>query len=117
MGAALFLLGCGDYEIPLQNGYSFSRTDSENHAIIDKKRRVVVYPDITDYEQASHLILGCRRKSKFLLADIPELTTGFGYFILSTQTGEYVGGLSRDAFVRKRSSLGLSRQATLPHCS
>lgn len=112
---ALFLAGCGDYSVSLRGGYSFVRTDGANRSIVNKENGVVVYPDVASYEEINKFIVGCRQKSRLPLSEKPEFTTGFGYFILDTETGKYSGGLSAAAFSNERKLLGLPESA--PHAS
>lgn len=112
---ALPLVGCRDYSVSLRGGYSFVRTDGANRSIVNKESGVVVYPDVASYEEINKFIVGCRQKSRLPLSEKPEFTTGFGYFILDTETGKYSGGLSAAAFSNERELLGLPE--TVPHAS
>ena len=55
-GAAL--LGCGDYEIPLQRNYIIARTSSNIFIVVAPDRHVVLGPSVDLYAQHDGLLIG-----------------------------------------------------------
>jgi hypothetical protein len=85
--ATLLLAGCGDYEIPLTNGYFISRVSAGRFIVVDPNHRVVVPATVTEYAVEAHVVYG----------QISGETNGqIEYFVIDTLDGQTLTGLSRE---------------------
>ena len=89
-------VGCSS-EKPLElvNEYYFVRTNAYNTYII-KNDRPIVDSYVSDIEIFGIYIIGIRTKSEML--DLPNdmISRNYGYFILNSNSGELVEGLSEE---------------------
>ncbi len=102
------LLGACEGETDLVRGYSLVVVDNRPTALIsDKDDRVVVDPNIIRHKVIDTYIVGVREDAEL----DPRLSTKFGYFIFSTQTGELQEGLDRAAFEVAAKAIGINPRA------
>jgi hypothetical protein len=52
------IFGCGDYEIPLRNGYFIARVSSGTWAIVAPDRRVLIGPSVDKYAVKGDVVVG-----------------------------------------------------------
>nr|CAA6814352.1 MAG: Unknown protein [uncultured Thiotrichaceae bacterium] len=81
-----FMAGClGDYKNDMGNGYTFARTNTDNHSIINEGQSIIVTTNITRYVFNGDWIIGYRKFSKN--SDDPSSKQPEGYFVLKTSNG------------------------------
>lgn len=71
------LLGCGDYEIPLQSNYIIARTSSNMFIVVAPDRHVVLGPSVDLYAQHDGLLIG----------RVVDETSSPSYFVLDMNSG------------------------------
>lgn len=90
----VLLTCCGESEVNLGNGYKYVQLDGRAYAISNKDNRMVVDPNVIRYKVIGTYVVGERTN-----ANIDErLSKKFGYFILNTQDGQLIEGLSKRKF-------------------
>lgn len=88
-----FMVGClGDYRNDMGNGYTFVRTNAENHSIINENQSIIVTTNIIRYVFNEDWIIGFRKLSKH--SDDPSSKQPEGYFSLKTSDGDLSLGLN-----------------------
>lgn len=83
----------------LPNGYQAIYTDSRNRSIA-RDHELVIPPHVAALVASGRWVIGLRQVSEYpLFQDVPQFNTGFGYFLLDTETGETVTGLTWEALL------------------
>lgn len=101
--AALWLvLGCGDFEIPLHEGYSVVRT-SGDECVIARDGDVVVAYRVAAYGVAPPAIFGRVEKSSF----DGQLQEKIGHFVIDTRSGTVWKGLQDQEMRNHLRALGV----------
>jgi hypothetical protein len=107
---ALVLSGCGDYRVPLPNGYELVRVYAGAILIADPTKALVVNADIDGYTVLADLIVG-----HVAPADHPperDMSVP-GYFIVNTRTREVRMGLEKPAWLDALLALGVRDEPRL----
>jgi hypothetical protein len=86
------MLGCGDYEIPLRNGYFIARVSSDTWVIVGPDHNVLVGPSVDQYAIKGDVVAGRVRPS-----DDAAVT----YFVLNTRTGTTINIRDEGAWRRE----------------
>jgi len=96
LSAILSIMGCnsGDYRLDLENGFSYVRTNAQNHVITNSQQKVIVDSNIIHYAYNSQWVIGNRIPSK---APDSETTQPYGYFLINAATREVVWKSSKYA--------------------
>jgi len=110
LALALVLSGCGDYRVPLPNGYELVRVYAGAILIADPTKALVVNANIDGYTVLGDLIVG-----HVALAELsPEREMSVpGYFIVNTATHEVKVGLEKQAWLDALLALGISDKPRL----
>ncbi len=100
--------GCSDYAKPLPNGYELNRTNASTILIFtpeeDYPREIIVPPKIVSWGRVKDVVFG-------EVVDSPNSSVSEdsvpGYFILDTQNGVVLLGLSEEEWLKELKSLGI----------
>ena len=100
--------GCSDYAKPLPNGYELNRTNASTILIFtpeeDYPREIIVPPKIVSWGRVKDVVFG-------EVVDSPNSSVSEdsvpGYFILYTQNGVVLLGLSEEEWLKELKNLGI----------
>lgn len=92
----LGLVSCKPAEMQLGENLQVVALSGRTTAIIDQNSKFVVYPNIAEYEVFGQHVVGYRDEAQDNSFDLEQFTTGFGYFVLNTETLELEQGFTEE---------------------
>ncbi len=89
-----FMVGCfGDYKNDMGNGYTFVRTNADNHSIIASgSQSIIITTNVIRYAFNKDWIIGFRDLSKH--SDDPSSKQSEGYFAIKTSNKDLLLGMN-----------------------
>jgi len=105
----ILVVGCStDYNEDLGAGYLFVATNRYNHSII-KNNRMIVGSNIIRHEVFDHYVIGYREESVNPDTRVGS-SKGYGYFILNLSSEVLFDGLSKEDYLKKIESMGVTNK-------